>query len=169
VGGSPLINMANKNKRRCNHGITIVRSGISVYEVEVDLGRYASLKTNEIHGFPGKLMRTFPSLRKHECYAGEAGGFESELRKGTDLAHVMEHLIIEMLKTAARPNSRFSGWTRRRGKHHIIHFQAPDSSMGRCAAISAKKVVEGIIAGEKIDKRAIIKSIRDAKEVIPCE
>ena len=158
--------MASRNKRRCNNGITIVRSGISVYEIEVDLGKYASLKSNEIHGFSGKLMRTFPTLRKHECYAGEAGGFESELKKGTDLAHVMEHLILEMLKTAARSHSRFSGWTRRKGKHHIIHFQAPDGSTGRCAAISAKKVIESIIAGEKIDKRAIIKAIRDAKEVI---
>ena len=164
-----MTNMAKKNTKRSTNGITIVGSGISVYEVEVDLGKYASLTTNEIDGFPNKLMKMFPALRKHECFAGETGGFALELEKGTDLAHVMEHLILEMLKTASRPRRRFSGWTRAKGKRHIIHFQAPDSSMGRCAAVSAVKVIEGIIAGETIRKGDIIKSIRDAKEVIRCE
>lgn len=149
--------------------IRIVRSSISVFEVEVDLGRFASVKTNQLNGFPGKLLRTFPTLRKHECYAGEAGGFAQELRKGTDLAHVMEHLTLELLKSAARPKREFSGWTRRRGKRHIIHFQAPDSSMGRCAVEGARQVIQAIIAGERIDKDVIIQSIRDSKEVVKCK
>jgi cyanophycin synthetase len=158
--------MGPTRKKRSNNGIKILRSGISVYEVEVDLGKYSSLMTNAINGFPRKLVRMFPGLRRHECYAGECGGFEMELKKGTDLAHVMEHLILEMLRTAVRPPKKFSGWTRKRGKSHVIHFQAPDSSMGRCAAVSAKTVIESIIEGKKVSKRSIIKSIRDAKEVI---
>lgn len=161
--------MAKQNKKRSNNGITIVGSGISVYEVEVDLGKYAGLMTNDIDGFSRRLIKVFPTLRRHECYAGETGGFEMELENGTDLAHVMEHLIIEMLKTASRPRRRFSGWTRRKGRRHVIHFQAPDGSMGRCAAVGAVKVIESIIAGERVRKRDIIKSIRDAKEVPRCE
>jgi cyanophycin synthetase len=150
-------------------GIRIVRSSISVFEVEVDLGRFATIRTNQLNGFPGKLLRMFPALKTHECYAGEAGGFAEELRKGTDLAHVIEHLTLELLKSAARPTRRFSGWTRRRGRRHIIHFQTPDSSMGRCAVAGARRIIEGIIAGQKIDKKSIIQSIRDSKEVIRCE
>ncbi len=152
-----------------DNGIRIVKSCISVYEVEIDLGKFSSAKTNRLNGFPGKLLRMFPALKKHECYAGEAGGFALELKHGTDLAHVMEHLPLELLKTAARPRREFSGWTRRRGRRHIIHFQTPDSSMGHCAVACARTIVEDIIDGKRVDKKAIIQSIRDSKEVARCK
>ncbi len=167
--GSPLTTGAGMKRKPKNNGIRIVKSCISVFEVEIDLGRFTSVKTNELNGFPAKLLRMFPALRKHECYAGEAGGFALELRKGTDLAHVMEHLTLELLKCAARPRREFSGWTRRRGRRHIIHFQTPDGSMGHCAVVNARMIVEGIIDGKRMDTKAIIQSIRDSKEVVRCK
>ena len=152
-----------------DEGIRIVRSCISVYEVEVDLGKFSSTKTHRLNGFAARLLRIFPGLKTHECYAGEAGGFALELRKGTDLAHVMEHLTLELLKTAARPSRKFSGWTRRRGRRHIIHFQTPDSSMGHCAVNCAKRIVEDILEGRRVDTKAIVKLIRDSKEVTRCK
>jgi len=160
------VGMKRKSK---DDGIRIVRSAVSVFEVEIDLGRFQSAKTNRLNGFPAKLLRMFPALKKHECYAGEAGGFALELKQGTDLAHVMEHLTLELLKTAARPRREFSGWTRRRGRRHIIHFQTPDGSMGHCAVVNARKIVEGIIDGKRMNKKAIIQSIRDSKEVARCK
>ena len=146
-------------------GIRIVRTGISVYEVEVDLGKYASLSTAQVKGFTGRLLRLFPSLGKHECCAGEAGGFVEELKKGTDFAHVMEHLIIEMLKVTCRRGTRLSGWTRKKSKNYVIHFQAPDSSAGRRAALSAKKVVEGILEGKPLRRTSILRELKQAKGV----
>jgi cyanophycin synthetase len=157
------------DSKRNNQGISVLRSGISVYEVEVCLGKYASVRTNEIDGFPAKLLRMFPALRAHECYAGETGGFVAELKKGTDLAHVMEHLILELLKSALRPHRRFTGWTRKKGKNYVIHFQAPDGPVGRCAALSSIKVIESILGGKRVNKRAIIRKIRESKEAPPCE
>jgi cyanophycin synthetase len=145
-------------------GIRIVSSGISVFEVEVDLGTYSSVKTDKLDGFVPGLLEMFPALRKHECYAGEAGGFVRELKLGTDLAHVMEHLILEMLKIASKTRRRFSGWTRKKGKHYVIHFQAPDGATGQCAARSAVTVIEGILAGRKLSKRALIREIRTTTE-----
>ncbi|MFH1313167.1 MAG: hypothetical protein ABIJ00_08040 [Candidatus Eisenbacteria bacterium] len=145
-------------------GIRIVSSGISVYEVEVDLGGYSSLRTDRLDGFIPKLLRMFPAMRKHECYAGEAGGFIRELNLGTDLAHVMEHLTLEMLKVASKQQKRFSGWTRKKGKNYVIHFQAPDGATGRCAARSAIEVIEGILEGRNLSKRALIRDIRACME-----
>jgi cyanophycin synthetase len=149
--------------------LRIVRSGISVYEVEVDLGRYAGINTNRIRGFTNKLLRMFPALRQHECYAGEAGGFVDELRTGTDLAHVMEHLILELLKAASGSGRRFTGWTRKKGKRHVIHFQAPDGQMGQCAAAGAVKIIEGILNRKRVSKKAVIRTIRESKEVDRCD
>jgi cyanophycin synthetase len=153
------------NKDSDHNGIRLVGYGVSVYEVEVDLGRYSGLGTDRIDGFAGRLVRVFPGLRKHECYAGETGGFLRELKKGTDLAHVMEHLILEMLKTACGQRKRFTGWTRKKGKNYVIHFQAPDGSMGKCAARKALEVIERIIQGKRIYRQNVIQCIKDSREV----
>lgn len=161
---APLLTDVLKRIMKNMKSMKIVRSGVSVYEVEVDLGCYASLTTDRIDGFDTKLLRMFPALRKHECYAGEAGGFVEEMKVGTDLAHVMEHLMLEMLKTASSSKTRFTGWTRKKGSRYVIHFQTPDASMGRCAATGAIKVIESIIEGRSLSKRALIRAIRDSKE-----
>jgi len=145
-------------------GMRIVRSGISVYEIEVDLGKYSSVTTASLNGFTRKLVRLFPELRAHECYASEVGGFLKEMEKGTDLAHVMEHLILEMLKMASRSHRRFTGWTRRKSKNHVIHFQAPGAQAARRAAAGAIEIIEGVIAGERVDARLIIGEIRDLEK-----
>ena len=151
-------------KRSNNDGIRLVRHSVSVYEVEVDLGRYAGITSREIKGFAGKLIRMFPGLRRHECYAGESGGFVHELRHGTDLAHVMEHLILEMLKMACGGRRRFTGWTRKKGRNYVIHFQAPDGSMGSSAAANAMAVIESVIKGNRVRKQEAIRCIRDSRE-----
>jgi cyanophycin synthetase len=140
--------------------IRIVRSGISVYEVEVDLGRYSFMTTAEIGGFKTRLLRLLPSLRKHECYAGEAGGFVREMERGTDLAHVMEHVILELLKLAAGSRRCFTGWTRKKSKNHVIHFQAPDARAAREATLGALGLIEGVIEGSPVDAEALVRGIR---------
>ena len=149
--------------------IKIVRSGISVYEVEVSLGAHARATTDQLDGFSGRLVRMFPALKDHECFHGESGGFIRELKSGTDLAHVMEHLILELLKASSKSHRRFSGWTRKRGSNYVIHFQAPDAATGRVAASAALDIVESLLAGERICKRSILKTIRHAKEGGSCE
>jgi cyanophycin synthetase len=150
------------NLRAGPRGIRIVRSGISVYEVEVDLGKYASASTADLDGFPRKLVRLLPELARHECFASEVGGFLDEMKKGTDLAHVMEHLILELLKVSSSPPKRFTGWTRKKSKNHVIHFQAPSAQAARKATAGAIQIIEGLIAGSKVDARAIVKDIRES-------
>ena len=145
-------------------GIRIVRSGISVYEVEVNLGKYSTATTASLNGFTRKLVRLLPELRAHECYASEVGGFLKEMEKGTDLAHVMEHLILELLKTASSSHRRFTGWTRRKTKNHVIHFQAPNGQAAKRAAAGAIEIIEGLITGERVDARVIIGEIRDSEK-----
>jgi hypothetical protein len=77
----------------------------------------------------------------------------------------MEHLILELLKSACGRRSRLTGWTRKKGKNFVIHFQAPDGSMGRCAAYSALGVIEDVIQGRRVYKQNIIRCIRGSREV----
>jgi cyanophycin synthetase len=151
--------------RAGNNGIKIMRSGVSVYEVEVDLGKYSSVKTSDIKGFSKKLLNLLPTLRSHECFAGECGGFVEEMDQGTDLAHVMEHVILEMLRLANGSRRRYSGWTRkaRRKRIHVIHFQAPNGAMAKRASQCAARAIQDIIEGKPVTKSAILKELKDGE------
>jgi cyanophycin synthetase len=151
--------------RQAKKGIRILRSGVSVYEVEVDLGKYASVETDQLRGFPGKLLRLLPALKNHECFAGECGGFVEEMRKGTDLAHVMEHVTLEILRLANGSHRKFSGWTRRTRKRgtHVIHFQAPSGEMAKRAAQFAAGVIQDLIEGRPVSRALLIRELRQGK------
>ena len=147
------------------NGIRIMRSGVSVYEVEVDLGKYASVETDDIKGFSKKLLKFLPTLKSHECFAGECGGFVEEMEEGTDLAHVMEHVILEMLRLANGSRRKYSGWTRktRRKRVHVIHFQAPSGAMAKRASQCALRAIQDIVEGKPVKRSAILKELRDGK------
>ena len=155
----------SRSAGRRTRGIKILRSGVSVYEVEVDLGKYSAVSTNDIKGFSKKLLRLLPTLRDHECFAGECGGFVEEMEQGTDLAHVMEHVALEMLRLANGSRRRYTGWTRktRRKGVHVIHFQAPSGAMAKRASQCAILAIESIIDGKPIKRSDVLEFLEDGK------
>jgi cyanophycin synthetase len=70
-----------------------------VAKLTVSLGRHSEIPTNEIDGFNDKLIKHFPNLKKHTCCLGYEGGFFERLGRGTYLAHVLEHVLIDMQNT----------------------------------------------------------------------
>ncbi len=67
-----------------------------VMKLIVDIGKYGDIPTKGIPGFNDKLLEAFPGLRKNVCGLGYEGGFLERLREGTYMAHVLEHVILEM-------------------------------------------------------------------------
>lgn len=67
-----------------------------VIEAWVDLGDYADRASNEMPGFNGRLMTLLPTMIEHRCSVGERGGFFQRLRRGTYLAHILEHVALEL-------------------------------------------------------------------------
>ena len=67
-----------------------------VVEAWVDLGEFADKASNEMPGFNGRLMHCLPAMIEHRCSVGERGGFFQRLRRGTYLAHILEHVAIEL-------------------------------------------------------------------------
>lgn len=64
--------------------------------MSVDIGGYDDIPTNQIPGFNKTLLNLFPGLATNCCGLGYEGGFLERLREGTYLAHVLEHVILEM-------------------------------------------------------------------------
>lgn len=67
-----------------------------VMKMVVDIGGYGEIPTKDIAGFHEKLLAAFPGLKTNCCGLGYEGGFLQRLNEGTYLAHVLEHVILEM-------------------------------------------------------------------------
>jgi cyanophycin synthetase len=67
-----------------------------ILEVWVDLKQFNEIPSNEIPGFNERLMAWLPTMIEHRCSRGERGGFFARLHDGTYLAHILEHVTLEM-------------------------------------------------------------------------
>lgn len=71
-----------------------------VLEAWVDLGDLKDSPSNEIAGFNDRIMGWLPTMIEHRCSIGERGGFFERLRRGTYLAHILEHVTLELQSLA---------------------------------------------------------------------
>ena len=71
-----------------------------VMEAWVDLGSLNDTASSEIPNFNERLMGWIPSLIEHRCSVGERGGFFERLRRGTYMAHILEHVALELQNLA---------------------------------------------------------------------
>jgi cyanophycin synthetase len=67
-----------------------------VLHIILDVGPYHERGSDSFPGFTERLIAYLPGLEKHECSVGRPGGFVERLRRGTYLAHICEHIAIEL-------------------------------------------------------------------------
>jgi cyanophycin synthetase len=67
-----------------------------VLQIIVDIGSYETRPSNTFPGFVERLTTWLPGLKKHECSLKRPGGFIERLQRGTYLAHILEHITLEL-------------------------------------------------------------------------
>lgn len=118
-----------------------------VIRMEVDVAEWDDTPTCHIPGFNERLLALLPGLAEHTCSRGVKGGFAARLCEGTYMAHVIEHIAIE-LETAAGMNVKY-GATRglgTRGRYYIVFehdVEQAGAEAGRCAFDLACALAEG--------------------------
>ena len=65
-----------------------------VLEAWVELGDLKDSPSDEMPGFNDRIMNWLPLMIEHRCSVGERGGFFERLRRGTYLAHILEHVTL---------------------------------------------------------------------------
>lgn len=88
------------------HGVTVrsIRTlrGPNLYAYKpvlrfiVDIGPYEERPSNSFPGCVERLTSWLPGLMRHECGVGKPGGFVERLQRGTYLAHICEHIALEL-------------------------------------------------------------------------
>ena len=131
----------------------IIQSRVSVYEIELDLNGWDRSTTNRVPGFSDSLFSTIPTLKEHNCMSGKPGGFSLEVGKGTNFAHVIEHVILELMHLADPDKQRYTGWTREANENqtYVIHYSAPDFLRGRLGAILGVDLVKKLVGSETVE------------------
>lgn len=74
-----------------------------VLEAWVDLEELKDTSSEMIPGFNERLMAWLPTMIEHRCSVGERGGFFVRLRRGTYMAHILEHVTLELQSLAGTP------------------------------------------------------------------
>lgn len=148
-------------------GINIYR-GRNIYchrpviKLTLDLEGYSDIPTKDIPDFNAKLLALLPGLKEHYCSAGKPGGFVKRLYDGTYLAHVAEHVILEL--------QHMVGYDVRYGKARCIegekYYIVYEYMLEDCGLRSGKLAVDllnKLLKGECID---LDNKISDLRKVI---
>ncbi|WP_053955250.1 cyanophycin synthetase [Inediibacterium massiliense] len=132
-----------------------------VIKMTVDLENFYCIPTCQISGFNDQLLKSLPTLWEHKCSKGYRGGFVERLSTGTYLAHVMEHVSIELQNLMGY--SICYGKARRDSQESVynIIFEYLNEVAGLEAGKLSFDFIQGLLDGNVIDLNEKIKNIKN--------
>jgi cyanophycin synthetase len=121
-----------------------------IVKIQVKLGEFVDVPTKDIGNINENIIRLFPGIKDHKCAKGYVGGFVERLKEGTYLAHVTEHLCLEI--------QRMLGYDIKHGKarqvkddiYNII-FSCSHPIIGKACGTFIINTMNALIAGKKVD------------------
>ncbi len=132
-----------------------------VLEVWVDLAGLKDTSSEMIPGFNDRLKNWLPTLIEHRCSVGERGGFFERLRRGTYMAHILEHVVLELQSLAGTE----VGYGRAReldeeGVYRVaIEYQ--EESLARAALEVGRRLVLAAVDDQQFDVTGEIAKLRE--------
>lgn len=132
--------------------------------LRLNLGELNGIATNQIDGFYDRLLSLLPALYTHSCTNGKPGVFLDKVQEGTSVAHVVEHIAIELQRMAGMHVT--FGRTRRTGEPGIYHvvFSYLEKNAGKYAAKAAVNIADALAKGEQYDLADDIDQLRNIWE-----
>lgn len=133
-----------------------------VLEAEVNLGENKDRSSDELPGFNERLKAWLPSLIEHRCSVGERGGFFQRLERGTYLAHILEHVSLE-LQTLAGSNCGF-GRARELEEEGVyrVALQYEEEALGRACLETGRRLCLAAVHDSTFD---IAHELNELKEL----
>ncbi len=135
-----------------------------VLEAWVDLGPYADKASDELPGFNDRLMTWLPTMIEHRCSVGTRGGFFERLRRGTYLAHILEHVTLELQTLAGSE----VGFGRARGTSkdglYRVAIEYEEEDLARACLDTAHSLCLAAVHDRPVDVHAAVQQLRDVRE-----
>src|ERR1700731_2161144 len=132
-----------------------------VLEAWVDLGELKDSPSDELPGFNERLKAWLPTMIEHRCSVGERGGFFERLRRGTYLAHILEHVALE-LQTLAGTEVGF-GRTRETSEDGVykVAIEYENEELARACLETARSLCLAGVHDHAFDVAAALSPLRD--------
>lgn len=131
-----------------------------VLKVTVDIGDYEEIASNALEGFVQRLLQQLPGLYRHHCSRGREGGFAERLHEGTYLAHIFEHVAIELQYQAGHAVS--FGKTRSTGQYGIydVIIGCQATAVSEEATRQALKLLHAVLNSEEFSLESALIRLR---------
>src|SRR4249920_2181281 len=131
-----------------------------VLEAWIELGDLKDSPSNEMPGFNDRVMSWLPTMIEHRCSVGERGGFFERLRRGTYLAHILEHVVLE-LQSLAGSEVGF-GRTRESNEEGLykVAIEYDEESLCRAALEAGRELCLAAVYDRPFDLPGTLKNLR---------
>lgn len=133
----------------------------SCIKVVIDLEDLDNVSSADLPGFTDRLCALLPSLEGHRCSLGVPGGFVQRLRDGTYMAHIIEHVTLE-LQCLAGSSAGFGRARTVRGKPRCYTIVCAYNTEALIipALETAMAVVAGVVRGEDMPIDTLLEPLR---------
>ena len=133
----------------------------TVIEAWVDLGPLKDTSSEQFPGFNDRLMGWLPSLIEHRCSVGERGGFYQRLRRGTYLAHILEHTALELQTLAGTPVG--FGKARETSEEGVykVAVRYHEEVLGRACLDTARELLMAAVYDQPFDADGEVRRLRE--------
>src|SRR5688572_22928352 len=160
-----------RRKRLEDYGVQLVRvramrgpnlyAYMPVLKATIDIGEYEDRPSTDFPGFTERLADWLPGLEEHECSLGKRGGFLTRLKRGTYLAHITEHVALELLQEMGFYASygRVRG-TGERGVYDVV-IEYKEEEPSRAAFDSALRITLAAMHDDDFDVRDELDWLKD--------
>lgn len=132
-----------------------------VIKMILDLKQWDDVPTLDIENYNSNLLAMIPSLSEHKCSLGYPGGFVERLKRGTYMAHVIEHIAIELLNILGERVC--FGRTRRirNTTSYIIIYEYIDEIRGLEVGKVAVQISKSLCSGKPFDLEGALRILKE--------
>lgn len=135
-----------------------------VLRIRLDLEDLAEVPTNRLPAFGERLVASLPGLAGHCCSRGYPGGFMERLAEGTYLAHVFEHVVLELQCAAGYAVSFGRARAASPSGVYEVVVALREATAATAAAREAIVLLQSLLTGGDFDAAAAVARIRQAGE-----
>lgn len=129
-------------------------------EAWVDIGDLEDFPSHTLPGFNERLTAWLPSLIEHKCSIGERGGFLQRLREGTWIAHILEHVTLELQNLAGqRTGFGKARSTSTRGVYKVV-VRSRQEEVTRACLEAARQLLLAAIEDRPFDVPGAVEQLR---------
>lgn len=133
----------------------------SCLKAVIDLEELYEISSADLPGFTDRLCALLPSIYSHRCSPGVPGGFVQRLRDGTYMAHIIEHITLELQCLAgSRAGFGRARIVRNKPGYYTVVCAYKIEALAMPALETAMKVVSALARDEEIAIDLLLEPLR---------